>query len=137
MSGRAAGTGDAEWKAMAHDIFLGRCKRCKTAKRFVAPEVDRKHVSVRSGFEWVTRHNIVRDISAAAPFVGTNGATTARDDYDRRGSIWLVCPAGHNVEFKMLRGRKSDEPCSAKCLAATGNCCECACGGENHGVNHV
>lgn len=27
--------------------------------------------------------------------------------------------------------------CSAKCMSATGGVCECSCGGENHGANHL
>ncbi len=29
---------------------------------------------------------------------------------------------------------RSDRPCNAKCLGATGHHCECACGGKNHGA---
>ncbi len=120
--------------------FIGHCKRCKLSKRFDAPEVSRRHKSLRSGFEWRTVHDITRDVSGAAPFQGQSfqgNTVQAVEFHDRPGSMWLKCPAGHNVEFKAVRGRKTDEPCSEKCLSAHGNSCECACGGKNHGVNHV
>ena len=46
----------------------------------------------------------------------------------------------HNVWLKwsQLEGRYSDKKeCNGVCMGATGPSCDCSCGGENHGKNHI
>lgn len=41
-------------------------------------------------------------------------------------------PVTRAVRF---RATKRPHKCDARCMGATGQLCECACGGRNHGVN--
>jgi len=46
----------------------------------------------------------------------------------------------HNVWLKwtQLEGRYSDaKQCNGVCMGAIGPSCDCSCGGENHGKNHI
>lgn len=46
----------------------------------------------------------------------------------------------HNkhLQWTQLQGRVNpDKECNGVCMAATGPSCDCACGGENHGRNHI
>lgn len=49
----------------------------------------------------------------------------------------LVCSCGGRACSQEVIGRKTKTACSAKCQAATGHTCECACGGLNHGAAHT
>lgn len=119
---------------MSAPIFIGCCRRCKVSRRFEAPEVGRRAKLDR--FNNVVA-DVTRDVARALPFVGKATAGSHATEYsDRRGSLWLVCPVGHNVEFKRLRGTVTAKACGARCMSSTGPSCECACGGHNHGANH-
>lgn len=113
--------------------WIGRCRKCKTAKRFKATRVE--HYKTSQGYGR-TGWRSVWDISGAAPFTyGTS--SLAQEHSDRPGAFWLRCPCGwHSVEFKKIRGILTEKKCDARCEGATGNCCECACGGKNHGAAH-
>lgn len=38
----------------------------------------------------------------------------------------------------IVKGTKNENvPCDGRCMGATGPNCECACGGKNHGRNHL
>ena len=53
--------------------------------------------------------------------------------------IGAWCPE-HNrpLDWTQLQGRVSpDKECNDICMAAVGPSCDCSCGGENHGKNHV
>ena len=130
---------------MTPHTFIGRCKRCKLTRRFVAPVVSERKLLVGRHPSFYEATERTRDITQAAPFLGrelqrrgvvVGHETTVVEPHDRQGAFWLRCPAGHQVEFKKMTGKKTDELCSAKCLSATGPNCECGCGGENHGKNH-
>lgn len=113
--------------------FIGNCRKCKLAKRFDA--IQTKLVKGSAGYgrtTWTRTFNV----EAAAPFVGPTFVKEANEHHDRSGKIWLKCPAGHNVEFKRIMGITTDKRCDARCEGATGNCCECSCGGKNHGAAH-
>jgi hypothetical protein len=46
----------------------------------------------------------------------------------------------HNrhLDWTQLVGRvKPERECNGVCMGAVGPSCDCACGGENHGKNHV
>lgn len=46
----------------------------------------------------------------------------------------------HNtyLRWNPLRGKFSpNKECNGVCMGAVGPSCDCACGGENHGKNHV
>lgn len=114
--------------------FIGCCRRCKLSRRFRSEVLRVRHGNAGYGRKtWTREHSVV----AAAPFVGSDRPEMASEYHDRAGKLWLKCPAGHSVEFKALRGITTDKKCDARCLSATGNCCECSCGGKNHGGNHA
>lgn len=60
-------------------------------------------------------------------------------------SIWeagerglLRCTCGRALRtWSAVKARRTKQPCGAKCLAATGASCDCACGGKNHGAQHL
>jgi hypothetical protein len=55
----------------------------------------------------------------------------------REAGLW--CDE-HNtfLKFDQLKGKLNrDKECNAVCMAGVGPSCDCACGGENHGKNHV
>lgn len=55
----------------------------------------------------------------------------------RRVGLW--CDE-HNtwLKFDYLKGRYvADKECNGVCMAGVGPSCSCACGGENHGRNHL
>lgn len=55
----------------------------------------------------------------------------------RRLGLWCE---EHNtwMKFSQLEGRLNPEKeCNGRCMGAVGPACDCACGGENHGKNHV
>ncbi len=55
----------------------------------------------------------------------------------RTAGIW--CDE-HNtfLKFDQLKGRTNTEKtCNGVCMAGIGPSCDCACGGENHGKNHL
>ena len=55
----------------------------------------------------------------------------------RAAGIW--CDE-HNtfLKFNQLQGRMNTEKtCNGVCMAGIGPSCDCACGGENHGKNHI
>ncbi|MGV7669170.1 hypothetical protein PJN91_17510 [Mycobacterium kansasii] len=42
------------------------------------------------------------------------------------------------LDWTQLRGRVNpDKECNGICMGAVGPSCTCACGGENHGKNHL
>jgi hypothetical protein len=50
------------------------------------------------------------------------------------------CPNCHHdtwVTSTLVEGHYTEHPCGAACLNATGPNCDCACGGKNHGKNHL
>ncbi len=51
----------------------------------------------------------------------------------------LNCPVHRKfLKFTALEGRVNDaKECNGVCMAAVGPSCDCSCGGENHGSNHV
>lgn len=54
-------------------------------------------------------------------------------------SIGVWCDE-HNtfLKFEPLRGRfNADKECNGVCMGAVGPSCDCSCGGENHGRNHI
>lgn len=58
--------------------------------------------------------------------------------YAARGPFQEKCPTCGKGEVSgtPVHGKRTDEPCGAKCLAATGPNCECSCAGANHGAAH-
>lgn len=119
--------------------WIGRCKRCKVARRFEA-----SIVNSWSGDRGYGRKTWKRelDVTGAFPFaghvMGSGKCDTAFEDSDRPGAIWLRCTCGKSCEFKRLRGSLNvEKKCGARCMSATGNDCECQCAGRNHGANHA
>lgn len=51
----------------------------------------------------------------------------------------LTCDCGHpfTVQCKMVRGKLTGTQCDDRCQSATGDDCQCACGGANHGAGNV
>ena len=54
------------------------------------------------------------------------------------GSACINCKACHEPRAakKVLGKYSAEHVCGAKCLAATGQQCECSCAGKNHGAGH-
>jgi hypothetical protein len=102
--------------------FLGRCKRCKTARRIVAP-VSRKYETKSYGR---TEHKVFRRLP--------NGR-----EIEAGSRFWIECERcaatsiRRLVEMNRIEGRKSEHKCGARCLNSTGFVCECSCAGANHG----
>lgn len=49
------------------------------------------------------------------------------------------CPKCRKLSFdsNMVKGVKTEKKCDARCRNATSGVCECSCGGEFHGCNHL
>lgn len=47
------------------------------------------------------------------------------------------CACGGYTKANTVLGRVTDHKCDGKCLNAKNSACECACGGANHGSNHI
>jgi hypothetical protein len=61
---------------------------------------------------------------------------TNRDELIRAG-LWCGDHDKH-LEWTQLKGRTNpDKDCNGVCMGAVGPSCDCACGGENHGRNHI
>lgn len=58
---------------------------------------------------------------------------------DELRSIGAWCPEHDTfLDWNQLTGRtRPDKECNGVCMGAVGPSCDCACGGENHGMNHV
>ncbi|MBB3752579.1 hypothetical protein FHT44_005091 [Mycolicibacterium sp. BK634] len=51
--------------------------------------------------------------------------------------MWCADHQRH-LTWNQLQGRVNpDKECNGVCMGAVGPSCDCACGGENHGTNHV
>ena len=50
-----------------------------------------------------------------------------------------TCPAcgRTRTESNLIKGHVSDHICDPRCTGAKGHDCECACGGANHGKDHL
>jgi len=99
--------------------FIARCNACKQVSR-VAPSLLRERVEVGCGrVRIVYRYTLVgRGINAV---VGDEGGFNA------------PCACGAQIPYSRMRGKLTDEPCTARCHDAYGARCECSCAGANHG----
>lgn len=105
-------------KTPAPAVFVGKCKRCKTAARFEAPVV-RTYIA-QLGYGRTERRTW-----RAAPW----GTEQVNND----GSISVRCLCGGTAWFYRLIGRVTKQKCGARCMSSTGHVCDCSCGGHNHG----
>lgn len=55
-------------------------------------------------------------------------------DGTSRHNVRRTCECGHEMGYEIVKGRKTETPCGAKCLSSKGHVCECSCGGKNHGA---
>lgn len=69
---------------------------------------------------------------------------TSRDAQEHEGwevetTRQLTCDCGHpfTVQCKMVRGKLTGTQCDDRCQSATGDDCQCACYGANHGVGNI
>lgn len=48
------------------------------------------------------------------------------------------CP-DHRIstDWRDLKAKRTEKECNGVCMGAVGPSCDCSCGGENHGVNHL
>ena len=66
-------------------------------------------------------------------------------DFDRARGFMIygvqpfgICPEHGAFVLKFMKGHLApDHECDARCTGATGPNCDCACGGENHGMAHA
>ena len=60
------------------------------------------------------------------------------DHYGRR---YIACPdCGASIRLQGIRLPHPDyrtKKCDGRCMGAVGPSCDCQCGGENHGANHI
>ena len=70
----------------------------------------------------------------------------ARYDYNkpRWGFVgkqpqYILCPkcGSNRTGGQRIVGRKNNTPCDKRCTSAHGHDCECSCGGQNHGIDHL
>ena len=58
---------------------------------------------------------------------------TRRDDHVSRAE----CPDHGAYGLSPVFGAYADTRCDRRCTGATGNVCDCSCGGHNHGRDHA
>lgn len=60
-------------------------------------------------------------------------------DFVGAGPSYGHCPKceSNRISGQTIQGRKNDTPCDHRCTSAKGHLCECSCGGENHGKDHL
>lgn len=70
--------------------------------------------------------------------------TAERDAFDFfHGVMSYTCQntrcwqCGYAFKFNELKAKRNDTKCDARCTEAKGHCCECSCGGKNHGAGDV
>jgi hypothetical protein len=105
------------------DTFVGRCKKCETVLRFVAPVHHRYLAQLGYG-------------RAATVTVRSIPGGKTQEGYAR---LFVKCSCGseRSVECHLIVGCHSDKhQCGTRCLNATGPNCECSCSGANHGSGH-
>lgn len=104
--------------AATTDIYLtehytGRCKQCRAGKRVTLLYPTNKLFSL-----WTPEDH-------HAGIARQNGRTV------------VPCVCGHRIVVKRVLGKfRADKKCDARCEGATGQQCECSCGGKNHGKTH-
>lgn len=69
---------------------------------------------------------------------------TERDAFEFFHGVWsFTSPAtrcwlcGYAFKFNELKAKRNATPCDARCTEAKGHCCECSCGGKNHGAGQA
>ena len=113
--------------------FNGKCKHCGKKASFLAESRVYCEVSEARNKFGITSNYI---------FTNANGKEMCSYSNDTSTIVLLHdCPGRDNKPTyiflqKVLGKVVKDKLCDGRCLAATGNCCECACGGKNHGAGH-
>jgi hypothetical protein len=104
--------------------FNGKCKRCGLKASFLA-------------------ESRIRTNNPYQQYLFTNANGKEMRSYSNDTSIIILaheCPAIKKTNYiflKQVLGRVvMDKLCDGRCMAATGNQCECSCGGKNHGAGH-
>lgn len=98
--------------------FVGRCKGCKRGHAVA---------SVARVYRWEGQAHVT--------FKTAHGVEIKQSVHTQGPRV--DCPCGRPVSMHPVRGTYNrDKKCGARCLAATGHDCECACGGKNHGAGH-
>ncbi|ASR84838.1 hypothetical protein SEA_HURRICANE_94 [Mycobacterium phage Hurricane] len=79
-----------------------------------------------------------------SPYVGATPSTSVPIFYGGYNGEALIAAGlycsehGKHLKWGQLAGRVNPEKeCNGVCMAAVGPSCDCNCGGENHGRNHV
>jgi hypothetical protein len=94
------------------DRYFGKCRitGCKTRRVVDSPYIADGHVIYYGG------HN-EKELRAAGLWCDTHNTY---------------------LKFDQLKGRYSaTKECNGVCMGAVGPSCDCQCGGENHGLNHI
>ena len=107
--------------------FVGRCKRCKTGHRAEVTETVRSYTTTYRTVQGYPMDRTERRYRYPGSTESGTAATTYR----------VTCGCGATVHLKRVRAVVNDHVCNAKCTNATGPCCECSCGGKNHGAGHA
>ena len=101
---------------------IGKCRACKATSRRDYTESRRERVGVGM---------YQRDISVFFRTLAGGGTVKPSADFE--------CPRCHSATWdsKRVQGFTTAQPCDARCMGARGFDCQCACGGANHGRNHL
>lgn len=80
-----------------------------------------------------------RRVVDGPPFVGGVPIFYGGYNGDALIAAGLFCSEhAKHLTWDQLQGRVNpDKECNAICLGAIGGSCDCRCGGENHGKNHI
>ncbi|AON96745.1 hypothetical protein SEA_GENGAR_90 [Mycobacterium phage Gengar] len=84
-----------------------------------------------------------RHVVDGAPYINAGGTAVpifyGGFNGDQLVAAGLFCSDHHeHLKWTQLAGRHNpDKACNGVCMAAVGPSCDCACGGENHGRNHI
>lgn len=110
--------------------LLGRCKRCRKAYRKTAQPGRADFALGDRG--WAKGKRI-----AAFRFEDGMVVQALALQHSEGTAIRCECDQAW-VTLKPVQGKYSPvKVCDGRCMAATGNVCECQCGGKNHGGRHA
>lgn len=97
--------------------WIGRCRNCKACVRLAANTITSKRTGAMYSFT-----------------MSTVGRTFC--SFEPRGFA-ATCFCGSTATFSAIYGEVTHKGCGSACRNAKGGSCECACGGDNHGISHA
>lgn len=53
-------------------------------------------------------------------------------------ATYTPCTEHHvTMDWRPMKAKVTEKDCNGVCMGAVGPSCDCSCGGENHGRNHL